>query len=117
MEKFICPGCKKEINENATRCSYCGFDIKLYTQKVQEIYNRKLQEFENEERKNNSTASNYIGQTEKGTKVHEVRCPFCNSSDLTRITAVDKAVNIALFGLFGNKRRYQWHCNNCKTNW
>lgn len=45
-----------------------------------------------------------------------VTCPYCKSTNCKRITATAKAVNIALFGIFGNKRRYQWHCNDCKSD-
>ena len=45
-----------------------------------------------------------------------ITCPYCKSTDCKKITATAKAVNIALFGIFGNKRRYQWHCNNCKSD-
>ena len=44
------------------------------------------------------------------------RCPYCRSTNLHRITSFEKASNIALFGVFGNKRKYQWHCNSCNTD-
>ncbi len=53
---------------------------------------------------------------EKQRQENLVHCPYCNSTNLKRITTTAKAVNIAMFGLFGNKRKYQWHCNNCKTD-
>lgn len=45
-----------------------------------------------------------------------ITCPYCKSSSCKRITTTAKVVNVLLFGLFGNKRRYQWHCNNCKSD-
>lgn len=45
-----------------------------------------------------------------------ITCPYCKSTDCKKITATAKAVNVALFGIFGNKRRYQWHCNSCKSD-
>ncbi len=45
-----------------------------------------------------------------------VICPYCTSSDTKKITSTEKVVNIALFGIFGNKRKHQWYCNNCKSN-
>ena len=45
-----------------------------------------------------------------------VACPYCKSNNTKKITSAEKAVNIALFGIFGNKRKYQWHCNNCKSD-
>ena len=117
MERFTCPNCKKNINEDVPFCPHCGFDVKLYAYKVQEIYSKKIQKLDIEESQGNMKDTIKENHAHTFEQVHEVRCPFCNSSDLTRITAADKVLNIALFGLFGNKRRYQWHCNNCKTNW
>lgn len=45
-----------------------------------------------------------------------IECPYCHSINTTKITAAAKAVNIALFGLHGNKRKYQWYCNDCKSD-
>lgn len=43
-------------------------------------------------------------------------CPYCHSHNTTKITATAKAVNTAMFGVLGQKRRYQWHCNQCKSD-
>lgn len=43
-------------------------------------------------------------------------CPYCHSHKTSKITITAKAVNTAMFGVFGQKRNYQWHCNNCKSN-
>ena len=43
-------------------------------------------------------------------------CPYCNSTNLKRITTTAKVVNIAMFGLLGNKRKYQWHCDHCGSD-
>ncbi len=45
-----------------------------------------------------------------------VKCPYCQSSNTKKISSTAKAVNVALFGIFGNKRKYQWHCNNCNSD-
>lgn len=45
-----------------------------------------------------------------------VKCPYCQSDNTKKISSTAKAVNIAMFGLFGNKRKYQWHCNNCNSD-
>jgi len=44
------------------------------------------------------------------------KCPYCNSTNLKKISTGEKVTNIALFGLLGNKRKYQWHCNSCKSD-
>lgn len=43
-------------------------------------------------------------------------CPYCHSHNTSKITATAKAVNTAMFGVLGQKRKYQWHCNNCKSD-
>ncbi|WP_181005363.1 zinc ribbon domain-containing protein [Clostridium sp. 3-3] len=43
-------------------------------------------------------------------------CPYCHSHNTTKITATTKVVNTAMFGIFGQKRKHQWHCNSCKSD-
>ncbi len=105
---MICPECNHENIENITVCEKCGFDLKMYNEVYQRFYNEKLNRLNNTNNDNCYVNSNLS---------FKPRCPYCGSENLTKITTMDKVVNIALFGVFGNKRRYQWHCNNCKTNW
>lgn len=43
-------------------------------------------------------------------------CPYCHSHNTIKITSTAKVVNTAVFGVFGQKRKYQWCCKNCKSN-
>lgn len=45
------------------------------------------------------------------------KCPTCSSINLKKITVTSKAMNTALFGLFGTKRHKTFHCNNCGYEW
>lgn len=45
-----------------------------------------------------------------------VKCPYCHSKNTRKISGISKAWNTALFGVFGNKRRQQWHCGNCGSD-
>ncbi len=45
-----------------------------------------------------------------------VECPYCHSTDTKKISGTSKAINTALFGIFGQKRKYQWHCNKCGSD-
>ncbi len=45
-----------------------------------------------------------------------VSCPYCHSKKTKKISSGSKLLNTALFGAFGNKRRYQWHCNSCDSD-
>lgn len=53
----------------------------------------------------------------RNSENHEVTCPTCGSTNVKRVKASEKVTNIALFGLFGNKRTKQFHCNNCGYEW
>lgn len=113
---MICPECNNKINDDAKTCKFCNFDIGMYKQAYNRIYAEKLGRLNALENTKNQPYVVYSTVTHEQS-VHKVRCPYCNSENLTRITSFDKVVNIAMFGLLGNKRKYQWHCNNCKTNW
>lgn len=113
---MICPECNKEVNDNAKMCEFCKFDLEMYKQAYNRIYAEKLGELNATENAKNQPQIIYTSTTQN-VGVHKPRCPYCNSENLTKITSFDKVVNIAMFGLLGNKRKYQWHCNNCKTNW
>ena len=43
-------------------------------------------------------------------------CPYCNSTNLHRITTLEKAADTVLFGVYGNTRKCQWHCYNCNSD-
>lgn len=59
----------------------------------------------------------FNGKTEVKIPIANIpKCHICGSTNLKRISSTEKATNIALFGLFGNKRKYQWHCNSCKSD-
>lgn len=45
----------------------------------------------------------------------QVRCPFCNSTNVNKISGTKKAMSIIGFGILSNKIGKQWHCNNCKS--
>lgn len=51
---------------------------------------------------------------EEGNKI---KCPTCGSSKITNVTTGEKIVNIALFGLFGNRRKKKFHCKSCGYEW
>ena len=47
------------------------------------------------------------------------KCPTCGCTEIRKISATEKVVNIGMFGLLGNKRKYQFECLNpaCKYKW
>lgn len=45
-----------------------------------------------------------------------VECPYCHSTNTKKISGTSKAINTAVFGIFGTKRHKQWHCNSCDSD-
>ena len=62
-----------------------------------------------------------LKQQESNKKVEEdnntPHCPYCNSTNIKKITTGSKVAHTALFGIFSISRNSkQWHCNNCKSD-
>lgn len=47
----------------------------------------------------------------------EIKCPTCGSFEVQKISNTEKVANTAMFGIFGNKRKKQFRCNNCHFMW
>lgn len=45
-----------------------------------------------------------------------VTCPYCKSTNVTKISTAGRVVSVGLFGLGSSKVGKQWHCNNCKSD-
>lgn len=64
-----------------------------------------------------SKTNGYIKDKEKLTVQQTLnipKCPICQSTNLSKITATKKAMKIAAFGIFGmGDNGKTWKCNNC----
>ena len=97
-EVVVCPTCYNKMEY------ICSEDINEETRLVTKKWrDEKRQKSHPENKSFNSSAPT-------------ITCPYCQSTDCNKISSTSKAINIALFGIFGNKRRYQWHCNKCKSD-
>ena len=52
----------------------------------------------------------------KSKESNQVKCPFCKSTNVTKISTAGRIVSVSLFGLGSKKIGKQWHCNNCKSD-
>lgn len=59
---------------------------------------------------------NVTEKMKKETTVSQVRCPYCNSTNVNKISALSKSASIIGFGILSKKIGKQWHCNDCKSN-
>lgn len=49
--------------------------------------------------------------------INRISCPYCNSTNVKKISTTSKVAYGATFGIFAaSKIANQWHCNNCKSD-
>lgn len=108
IDNFVCSKCnclEGILEENkkyiAIRCKHCDF---------QKILLEKHTTIEHTQEEIDKTISSF-------NKTYTPHCPTCNSSQIRKISVTSKAINIGLFGIFGNKRKKQFHCDNCGYEW
>lgn len=47
----------------------------------------------------------------------KTKCPYCNSTNVKKISTTSKIGSVALFGVFAaGKVAKEWHCNDCKSD-
>lgn len=116
VKKFECPDCgglSGTLEENdqklGVRCNNCG-KLHIMLEKKGVCEDRRT----NGANKNPQPQS--ISSSTNASKSIP-KCPTCGSTKIKRISASSKVGNIMLFGLFGNKRKKQFHCNDCKYEW
>ena len=49
-------------------------------------------------------------------KYINIYCPYCNSMNTKKISNIAKAGSVAMFGIFSQKVKHQWHCNKCGSD-
>lgn len=57
-----------------------------------------------------------IQKREQTKKPPTVICPYCQSTNTSKIGIVGRSMSIGLFGLGSSKVGKQWHCNACKSD-
>lgn len=49
-------------------------------------------------------------------KYINVYYPYCHSTNTKKISNDTKAGSVAMFGIFSQKVKHQWHCNSCGSD-
>lgn len=106
-----CPLCGTKYDLPVTKCtaknkkwkSICGFDYRAIddTEEIAKMNEEK-------ERKQEELLSQQPS--------NQVHCPYCNSTNVNKLSSTKKAMSIIGFGILSNKIGKQWHCNNCKSD-
>lgn len=59
--------------------------------------------------------SEYRGQPLYGSNKTQVKCPYCKSTNVTRISGIERVTSIAMLGIFSKKINKNFKCNSCKA--
>jgi len=125
-EILIADGDKKSPQDHE-KCEKCGSS--QFTGFIEnEIYQSMKSRNANLERIMNFRFSNLIPQWEEHKRqgitptsgeTPMPKCPTCGSENIRRISQNERSGNALMFGLYGNKRKYQFECLNksCGYKW
>ncbi len=95
-----CPLCGKEYLKPQRYCEKC--DLHLV----------RLSQYE----KLKINPVDFKQAQEKREQQNKTLCPYCNSTNVTKISTLDRAISVGAFGLASSKVGKQWHCNGCKSD-
>ena len=126
----VCPECDIKLITNKERDELKRKDIDRKTnalyESLRQEYKQKgiqftKQDFEDylqskriEQLSKYKEASKNNIETKKSDDVP--KCPICGSLKIQKISSMNRAVNIAIWGIFSTKINKQWHCVKCGSN-
>lgn len=100
------------MNELANNSS---FSIEEYNKQVEKqiALNKELEEWHKQQ-----ILKRQAKNLERMQKENiSVSCPYCKSTNTSKITVASKALHTAAFGVYSMSRNSkEWHCNNCKSD-
>ena len=136
---LLCPKCGEQNggfeNTNSPihiKCKYCGIPVVQTDVTWDEFYDkygyRNEIEFTNKYGNNRfsqdafdcriaTIAEEKRNSIKQQSDINIPHCPTCSSTNIHKISTASKALNVGMFGLLGNKRKKQFHCNNCGYEW
>lgn len=125
----ICPKCAS-FKINST-CNYCnikrlktniiaGDYLKLSSGQKEELINHYIETLIKDTY--DPKAREYREANEEPPFAHyvaddRVTCPYCKSTNTSKISTASKVAHTAMFGIFSMSRNSkQWHCNSCSSD-
>lgn len=98
------------VDANKIKQIFNNDDIEI---SIEKDIDSKEQTIINLDDKNIPKIQNYSKPKQPSNQVH---CPYCNSTNVNKISSTKKAMSVIGFGILSNKIGKQWHCNNCKSD-
>ena len=123
MNLKICPICRSLYPEDFVKCDRCNEELidnevyKKWNDNKRNEYMKKYKPMYKTEPSSvtvNKLSVSIQHKQDITQQQHIPKCPICQSTNLSKITIVQKAGKIALFGIFGmGDNGKTWKCNNC----
>lgn len=111
---------KKAVEEELVKTSP-EFDPYLFEHR-DEILRKQNEEWDRkmaigQARLNGMSAKEALDTNGQGYKNKPIiTCPYCNSTNCTKISGLNRAVSIGFWGLMSKKIGKQWHCDECGSD-
>lgn len=113
-------------SEEILDCDECFFLIGEIVERIEEnieyqdLINR-ICEIANctEDEANNAISEQmeYLDYLAERRNCSKPRCPTCNSTNIHKISGLSKAGSVAMWGIFSQKVKKQFHCDDCGYEW
>lgn len=116
-ECYECPVCKGQLEDTiltideykiidniSDDVSFLEAMIKLKQDDIIEYQSRMSQFKLQQEQKD---------EIEEKQQENQVHCPYCNSTNVKKITGTERAVSVGMLGLFSKKLNKSFKCKNC----
>ena len=139
MAMGICPRCG--WYKHQSKCKYCGINmietdidindsIKMSHKEEQEIikyyldtyakdtFDPEIQKWRIEQEKiDDAKFQREYAEYKERMSGSGAKCPSCGSTNVSKISTVNRAFSVGLFGLASSKIGKTHKCNNCGTTW
>lgn len=117
---MYCMSCQKEY-EHEMFCPECGrMLVGNNTFDYQKNDNREKTYYEEQRERAKQIQQRKIEairQQQECDKQNLPKCPTCSSTNIEKISSLDKAAGAVMFGLFSKTARSQFKCKNCGYKW
>lgn len=57
-----------------------------------------------------------FGRKDNNVSTITVKCQYCNSYNVKKISSINRVISIKLVGMASSKIGKQWHCNDCNSD-
>lgn len=119
LDKLICPFCNNKLID--TKFPHDDFNLigkssdwnRQVLDAMMELYKKdpieyqlKLNQFKLQQEQKEEIV-------EKQRQENLVHCPYCNSTNVSKITGTERAISVIGLGIFSKKINKSFKCNNC----